>query len=569
MIFRDMDFLNIWKGLRQMEFTVKDLLAMESMKDAEVLVGHNYIHNVIEGVTIMEGPDIAKWIKGGEVILTSLYSIRNFDEQEQKDFIANLAKKRVSALIIKKHSEEISAQLLKAGEKHMMPIIQLPQEVPFVDVMYPIMGELFNNQVTKLQYYKEIHDRFTALSLADQGLEKIIHTLEKLIGNPVALFDRNFSCIVSTNVDMEKFEMVEKVHFYEHTSGIKFPHYRQIVKYPNLKNIKGHQIVVPIETLNHNKMYLLIGEINKSLGELDLIAVENAAISLSLELVKQFAVAEVEKKYKNDLIEELISGHIQSINAISEKANVIGWDLTGPFAAVLFKINRYTDVVLEQKSDLSDRGHFLAQEAIHHYLPNGIISNRSNLFIVLWKVKNTDKKDASWMNEITKTSRAIQSLVKGQSKDIALQVGIGGAVSDISEIPKSYREAQDALDLGETLNGLESITAFSELGIFRLLRHIKDSSALMQFIPQSLKELLDYQQANRADLLKTLQTFLECNQNIAQAAKLLFVHYKTVVYRLERIKEITGMDFNDSEEMLSVRVGLKIYELIEREKEQY
>ena len=431
------------------------------------------------------------------------------------------------------------------------------------------MGELFNNQVIKLQYYKEIHDRFTALSLADKGLEKIINTLEELIGNPVALFDRNFSCLVSTYPGLETFEMVEKVHFYKQTAGIKFPHYRQIVKYPELDNTKGHQIVVPIETLNHNKMYLLIGEINKSLGELDLIAVENAAISLSLELVKQFAVAEVEKKYKNDLIEELISGRIQSINAVYEKANVIGWDLVGSFAAVLFKINRFTESVSKQNSGLSDRSHFLLHEAIHHYLPNGIISNKSNLFIVLWKVEQTSKNDSSWMHEIKETSQAIQQLINKQFKDIAVQVGIGGAVSTITEIPKSYREAHDALDLGETLNGLESITAFSELGIFRLLRHIKDSSALIQFIPHSLKELLDYQQANQADLLKTLQTFLECNQNVAQTAKLLFIHYKTVVYRMDRIKEITGMDFNDSEEMLSVRVGLKIHELIQRENQEY
>src|SRR5690606_14176420 len=180
---------------------------------------------------------------GGEVILTSLYSSRTFSESEQKDFSSNLAEKRVSALVIKQHSEEISDLLLEAGEKSRMPIIHLPQDVPFVDVMYPIMGELFNNQVTKLQYYKEIHDRFTALSLADKGLEKIIHTLEELIGNPVALFDRNFSCIVSTYPELENFEMVEKVHFYEQKSGIKFPHYRQIVKYPDLDNIKGHQIV--------------------------------------------------------------------------------------------------------------------------------------------------------------------------------------------------------------------------------------------------------------------------------------------------------------------------------------
>ncbi|WP_255723618.1 PucR family transcriptional regulator [Sporosarcina sp. ACRSL] len=539
---------------------------MEPMKNAEVLGGHHYIHNVIAGVTIMEGPDIAKWIKGGEVILTSLYSIRNFNEKELGDFIANLGEKRVSALVIKKQSEEIVRPLIEAAEQNKLPIIQLPMEIPFVDIMYPIMGELFNRQVTKLQYFKEIHDRFTALALADKGLEKIIHTLEKLIGNPVALFDRNFSCIVSTNPELEKFEMVEKVHFYDQPDGIKFPHYRQIVKYPEMDNIKGHQMVVPIETLNHNKMYLMIGEFNKSLGELDLIAVENAATSLSLELVKQFAVAEVENKYKNDLIEELISGRIQSMDSVFEKANVIGWDFTGAFTTVLFKINRHPESSSNQKSGLSDRSQYLLREAIHHYLPNGIVSTKSNLFIVLWKVDKTGKNDTSWMKEIKKTSEAIQSLLAKQVKDIDVQVGIGNVVDQISEIPKSYREAHDALDLGATLNGLASITAFSELGIFRLLRHINDSSALLQFIPQSLKELLDYQQANQSDLLETLQTFLDCNQNAAQTAKLLFVHYKTVVYRLERIKEITGMDFDDSEEMLSVRVGLKIYELIQREK---
>ena len=312
-------------------------------------------------------------------------------------------------------------------------------------------------------------------------------------------------------------------------------------------------------------MYLLIGEVNKSLGALDLIAVESAAVSLSLELVKQFAVAEVEKKYKNDLIEELISGKIQSIDALYEKANVIGWDLMGSFTAVLFKINHSTEGLSNQKSGLSDRNHFLVHEAIQHYLPNGIISNKGNLFIILWRVEQTSLKDNSWMNEIKRTSEAIQN----QVKNITVQVGIGGAASAITEIPKSYREAHDALDLGETLNGLDSITAFSELGIFRLLRHIKDTSALVQFIPESLKELLDYQQANQADLLKTLKVYLECNQNVAQTAKILFIHYKTVVYRLERIKEITGMDFIDSEEMLSVRVGLKINELIQREHQEY
>ena len=76
------------------------------------------------------------------------------------------------------------------------------------------------------------------------------------------------------------------------------------------------------------------------------------------------------------------------------------------------------------------------------------------MFIVLWKVEKEDKNDTSWMKEIKKTSQKIQALLNKQIKDIDVQVGIGNAVGDITEIPKSYREAHDALDLGDDIERL-------------------------------------------------------------------------------------------------------------------
>lgn len=556
-----------------MEFRVSDLLSIASLKDAIVLSGQNYLNKVITGATIMEAPDITDWLKGGELILTSLYPIRSFNEEEQKRFIAMLAEKGISALVIKNHRfvTEIPKPMLSAGEQFGMPIIQLPKEIPYVDVMYPVMGEILNTQVKKLQYYKEIHDRFTALSLADEGPKKIIETLELLIGNPVALFDRNFHCMGTTLPYLASFEMVEKIHYYKPTDEIKFPHYRQIVKYPDLQNQLGYQIVVPIETINHIKTYLLIGENNKPLEELDFIAVENAATSLSLELVKQFAVAEVDNKYKNALIEELIEGKIQSKTSIYQKANLIGWDLDGSFVVVLFKISNEKEIFSTNglnKRGVSDQNQTLVNEAIHRYLPNGIIGNKSSFVIVLWKLLKENRNDSILMAKIKETASDIQKSIKRQVKDLVVQAGIGNIANDIFEISKSYKKAHDALELGEVLNGKEAITAFSELGIFRLLCKFKDVSTLKAFIPPSLQMLLDYQQANKADLLETLKIFIDCNQNATKTSQVLYIHHKTAVYRLERIKEISGMNFEDPEEMLSVQVGLKIVGLLEREKKQ-
>ncbi|MDI2586905.1 PucR family transcriptional regulator ligand-binding domain-containing protein [Psychrobacillus sp. NEAU-3TGS] len=144
-----------------MEFRVKDVLNLSSLKESVVLSGEQYLHKVVKGSTIMEAPDITDWLKGGELILTSLYPIRFFNEQEQKQFIAKLAEKDVSALVIKNHRfvKEIPQSIIDEAEKCRLPIIQIPKEVPYVDVLYPVMEEILNTQVKKLQYYKEIHDQ--------------------------------------------------------------------------------------------------------------------------------------------------------------------------------------------------------------------------------------------------------------------------------------------------------------------------------------------------------------------------------------------------------------------------
>lgn len=549
-----------------MEFRVSDMLKLPSLKDAIVLSGKHYLYKVVKGSTIMEAPDITDWLKGGELILTSLYPIRDFNEDEQKEFIAKLAEKEISAFVVKNHRfvDAIPQTMIEEAEKRNLPIIQIPKEIPYVDIMYPVMEEISNNQLKKLQYYKEIHDRFTALALADEKPEKIIQTLEELIGNPVALFDRNFFCMATTLPTLETFQIVEKLYYNNETKVMKFPHYRQIVHYEQ-EGKKGYQIVVPIETINHINAYLLIGELNKPLAELDFIAVENAANALSLEFVKQFAVAEVDKRFKNDLLEQLLEGKIHP-NSFYHQANLIGWDIDGSFAVVLFKVSNENNSLSSKQNNRglpSQKDEMLLLESIQLRLPNAIVGRKSGLIVVLWKI---NKKEKMWMTNIKDTVNKITQSAKKQRSEMSIQSGIGTVVENINDVSNSYKKALDALELGEILNGKEAVTAYDELGIFRLLCQFDELDSLKSFIPIPLQKLLNYPQANKADLLITLKTFLQCNQNATKTAQLLFIHHKTAVYRLERIKEITGMNFDDPEEMLSVQIGLKIIELLEREK---
>lgn len=546
------------------------MLKLPALKDAIVLSGEHYLQKDVKGSTIMEAPDITDWLKGGELILTSLYPIQHFNEGQLKEFIAKLAEKEVSALVIKNHRfvNEIPQSMIVEGKKRNLPIIQIPKNVPYVDIMYPVIEEISNNRLKKLQHYKEIHDRFTALSLADESPESIIQTLEQLIGNPVALFDRNFFCLATTHTTLESFEIVEKMDYYNETETMKFPHYRQIVRYDEQKEKRGFQFVVSIETINHIKAYLLVGEMNKPLQEFDFIAVENAATALSLELVKQFAVAEVDKRFKNNLLEQFLEGKIHN-NTFFHHANLIGWDIEGAFVVVVFKVNNQNKSLysIDNKRGIaSQKDEMLLFEVIQQRLPNAIVGSKSGLIFVLWKINKKEQKGQLWMSNIKNAVTKMKQSLKKQQSELIIQVGIGTLVEKIHGVSTSYKKALDALELGEILNGKEAVTTFSELGIFRLLCQFEELSSLKSFIPPTLEALLYYPQSNKPDLLITLKTFLQCNQNATKTAQLLFIHHKTAVYRLERIKEITGMNFDDPEEMLSVQIGLKIIELIEREK---
>ena len=86
---------------RKMGFSVNDLLLAEELKDAKILGGKEGLDRQIKGVTIIEAPDIVKFINGGEVLLTGLYAFRSCSVEEFQKYINELTKKSVSALIMK------------------------------------------------------------------------------------------------------------------------------------------------------------------------------------------------------------------------------------------------------------------------------------------------------------------------------------------------------------------------------------------------------------------------------------------------------------------------------------
>ena len=494
------------------------------LQGAKLLAGQHRISNVVKGITIIEAPDIVDWLSGGEILLTSLYNVQQ-EIKSLRDYIMKMTQRGVSALIIKtgRVVEEIPQEIIQAGDEFGLPIIELGKEIKFVDVMYPIMAELFNKEVSKLQYYKQVQDHFTELVIAGEGLDGIARVLEELIGNPIVIYDKKYKAMTATDQSVTTFGEVQDSTQRE-TLNEKFYYYRREVVFPDLDNIKATQVVIPIQQLNQISAYLVVVEKNKKMAEIEYIILENASTVVSLELVKRFAISEVELKFKNDLLDSLISGNILLETAM-ERASIIGWDLNGSYCIVLMEFSDINDYLKDKKQRtkfITEVGSTVAN-VINEYT-NHFMRIRSDSLYVLWPTRGKN------------------------------QAVVG------EDITNSYREAKEAINIGKIMN--EAFVSFSELGIMRMLCKFGEKNDLSEFVPKSINNLMLYDRDNKTNLLNTFEVFLKNNSNATHTARELFVHYKTILYRLDKVKEISGIDFLNSKDRLEAEIGLKIVSLL-------
>lgn len=558
-----------------MSFYVKELLQTDTMRDACVLGGRAGLEKEIKGVTIIEAPDIVKFIKGGEVLLTGLYAYKSSTAEEFEVYLQELAEKKVSAIILKRGrnveaADEKIALLLEFSEKNQVPVVEVPFNVSFRDVMGLIMEHLLNEEVTKLKYFKTTHDNFAALSLSKNNskdaLDNILNVLEKLIGNPAALFNWELSCLAATDMAAREFHIQKGEKNYEPGLYSNYGYFRQKAQIPGHEEVCCGQYIICMKVISQVKMYLVITELNREMDSMDYIAVENAVTALQQEFVRQQSVWQLEKKFQNDILYNILNGKVDSIEELRRRTNLLGMPVEGCYRVVVFGFEDARENKGDFDRKIQEVG--LLNEAVTAVYERARVQNDLDKVIVVQQVDSGQKLEEC-RNELRKASESIQAYVKKQDKHLQVKAGAGKVVKGIANLQESFKEAGDALmfaDIAEEVSGKESgmVMLFSDMGIFKLLCQLREPELLLEYVPESLRKLYSYKRSQREELVLTLKTYLDHNQNLSKTAQDLFIHYKTAAYRMDRIAEITGIDFDNASEVLSVRIGMIVYKMIEK-----
>ncbi|MBO5779078.1 MAG: helix-turn-helix domain-containing protein, partial [Clostridia bacterium] len=145
-------------------------------------------------------------------------------------------------------------------------------------------------------------------------------------------------------------------------------------------------------------------------------------------------------------------------------------------------------------------------------------------------------------------------------------VGIGSTVESLKELARSFKEAQVALEVGKVFDTEKDIISYDNLGIGRLIYQLPTSLCEM-FLQEVFKkgplESLD------RETHTTIQAFFENNLNVSETSRKLFVHRNTLVYRLEKIRKLTGLDLREFEHAITFKVALMVKKYLSSKPVKY
>ena len=156
--------------------------------------------------------------------------------------------------------------------------------------------------------------------------------------------------------------------------------------------------------------------------------------------------------------------------------------------------------------------------------------------------------------DLEKLARSIVDTLTGEYRTGA-SIGIGTVVVGVKDLARSFKEAQVSLEVGKVFDNEKTIVRYDNLGIARLIYQLPTTLCDMflreVFVKGSIESL-------DKETLFTIQKFFENNLNVSETSRKLFVHRNTLVYRLEKIKKLTGLDLREFDHAIVFKVALMV-----------
>lgn len=435
----------------------------------------------IQWVAVTELADPTPFLSGGEVLLTT--GLRQQTSTAQRDFVRRAHQAGVLAIGfgIGLSHQSVPAALIDEADQHRLLVFEVPYPTPFMAIGKLVADALSADHYAKLERLLKSHQILASALLGDGGLESMLHKLSVMLGSGLEL--SQYGTTVYRTAD--------------HDDGG-----RQSGDADDAGRSAQSWEEVAISTGMKDRTILRIRRPYEPDG-----IVNYAQSLISLELSNQARHRQTQRQIAGQVLDDIIRGNLTGPEA-QARLNAAGMTSTGRHAVLLVETgpnNRRSLQTLPLPPALQD-------------CATAMLGERLAVIVA---------------GAVPERARTLSAYLETAGIDAA--VGQGGSYAQAGGLRWSYFEAREALSRGERLNAPEQLSLTS-------LLLASEDVPLADLAAEALDPLSGFDAHHDADLLRTLEYYLQLDGSIAAVASAMGLHRNTVRYRLSQITDLTGYD---------------------------
>lgn len=531
-----------------------DVLRIALPAGAILRAGSANQRQIINWVVILTRPDeVAAQTEMGDLVLLPAEVQAEQSTAVLSRLLQQLAELRVAAVIIFAPLPEEVIEALTGAD---MALVEVSADASLRQIHKNIATLLTDRQRQISERGMYLYRQLSEMSREGQGLDRMADLLASLTGKIIVIQDKRLEIVaLSTppdSITLDADRLTQAVRDPENLPPLlrnrkaaakaNKSHW-QLLLFPG-DNVA--RLVSPIISGDRARGYLSIVGAADDLDVLDTVAVEQGAAACALEMARAKAVSEAKKALRGDFLEGVLAGKMPP-DEIDRLATRLDHDTQQPH------------VILALKWLGNNAPSLRGIETTANWL---LSSNKRPALVHIYggdhvcifhTVRGRDD-----MDYVREMARRLREQLQAEYPDQALAAGLSGPVMTLAEWPTGHRQALQALEVGQRLH-LGELVDYNNLGVYRLLSQLDHVPVVHEFCDQVIGALVNYDRQHHSSLVQTLDAYFRHHGNISQTAEDLFIHRNTLLYRLERIQEMTGHSLNAADMRLALHLALKLW----------
>jgi purine catabolism regulator len=534
----------------QPSLNVHDLLRLALPVGTSIAAGQAGLNRSVTWVYVLHTrPPAFPDLQGGEMVLLSLDAMRLLsDKLTLLSLVRDLAETHVSAIGVQ---GEIGRPARETATELGIPLLRLPDTSQLRHVERQIAQVLMGSIVSPEDRGREIREQLLQLSTENRGLEALAAALAITTHKTVVVQDKRLRSLAAAGplTEQANWTTIEEALLDMNSLPALFRDRLEVAQTsPDpvvipLPQYGLRRLVAPIVAgkMGRGFLSLLFAETDTH-DQLDLAIARSGASVCAIEMAKEKAIREAQKRVQGNVLEQFLGGMISENEALLRLTR-LGYQPEQQYSTLYIG-------GLNENHPTARQIEALCNEQAGALGFGALVQPYGTEVIVFCEGDESTARDLAF---------AVQGRVSERySAEVA--TGMGQSAVHLRAWRESFQQAVAAYRTALQWR-LTSPLAFREMGVYRLLSMLAGSPELKKFYHETLSALTEDSPQN-TEFLSTLEAFFEEHGNLTRTAKRLHIHRNTLLYRMDRIKEISGLDLENPETRLAVHLALRIRRIL-------